>query len=111
MWSVMQRRPRRQSRKPRPVSARISLFPDQAAHLMQIAGDADAEILHLGIRQQQVRYHDGHHTGAGGRADAVMGILQRKAEGWIDAEPVGGRQKGIGIWLSPHIVAMRDDGL
>ena len=78
---------------------------------MQIAGDAHAESFHLRIWQEQVGYHDGHHASAGGRADAVMGVFERKTLRGIDAKPVGRLQKGIRIWLSPHIVTMRDDGV
>src|SRR5450631_3797241 len=69
------------------------LRSDQAVDFVEVAGDAHAQLFHLGRWRQQVRHHDGHHPGAGRGPHAVIGILQGNAAFRLDAEPLGRFQK------------------
>ena len=78
---------------------------------MKIADDADAKGFHFGVDRQKIGHHDGHHAGSRCGADAVVRILERKAELGCDAEPFGCKQEWLRMRLSERIIAVSDDRL
>src|SRR5450631_4796632 len=87
------------------------LRSDQAVDFVEVAGDAHAQLFHLGRWRQQVRHHDGHHPGAGRGPHAVIGILQGNAAFRLDAEPLGRFQKRLRMRFATGIIATRDNRL
>ena len=85
-------------------------LPLRRARLEDELGRRNGEVVdrsedHVGLpdgvagREQRVRDRDAAHAGGLGRADAVVGVLDRNADGGVDAETAGGLEIDVGSGL------------